>query len=98
MSKNWAGGSTRRWRRIRTDVLLRDTGKGCRAHREGWCAKPGVKPHPCTNTQDTAHHTHGRGVTGDDPRFLVAACTACNLAIGDPTKLADPQGRAKTRW
>src|SRR5690606_35589203 len=42
MSRAWKGGSTRQWRRIRAYVLARDTGLGCRAHREGWCS-PGRK-------------------------------------------------------
>lgn len=97
MSGAWAKGSTRAWRTIRAQVLLRDHGKGCRAHHDGWCAQaPGQ--HHCTDSQDTAHHTRGRAVTGDDPRYLVAACTPCNLHIGDPTKHTDPPGRSTTRW
>ncbi|HEY9417480.1 MAG TPA: hypothetical protein VIQ30_22205 [Pseudonocardia sp.] len=95
---NWAGGSTRQWRRTRAYVMARDQGKGCRAHRDGWCDKPGVHPHTCTNAQQVAHHTLGRSVTGDDPRYIVAACEPCNLAIGDPTKLADPKPKPVTRW
>ena len=98
MSQSWAGGSTRRWRKVRAYVLARDRGKGCRTHRDGWCNKPGVAQHTCTNTPDVAHHTLGRAVTGDDPRYIVAACQPCNLAIGDPTKTGDPQGRSATRW
>lgn len=44
-----------------------------------------------------AHHTRGRQ-HGDDPRFLVGACPACNLAIGDPTAATDPACEAVTRW
>ncbi|MER5703487.1 hypothetical protein ABT023_16300 [Micromonospora sp. NPDC002296] len=61
--------------------------------------------HSCTGVADLtgpaaghAHHTLGRGVTGDDPRYIVAACGSCNLHIGDPTKTPDPQGRSVTRW
>ncbi|MBQ1061322.1 hypothetical protein [Micromonospora sp. C41] len=97
MSKNWAGGSTRRWRTIRANVLLRDKGKGCRAHRDGWCDRaPG--DHTCTDTQDVVHHTRGKAVTGDDPRYLVAACEACNGHIGDPTQHEDPPNKAVTKW
>lgn len=103
MSKAWASGSTRAWRRIRAQVLARDRYR-CRAHADGWCArKPGR--HVCTGRADLtgphaghAHHTHGRGVTGDDPRYLVAACQACNLHIGSPEKHGDPRGRSATRW
>jgi hypothetical protein len=97
MSQGWAKGSTRAWRRTRALVLARDAGRGCRAHRDGWCARvPGQ--HQCTDTQDTVHHTHGRATTGDDQRYLVAACRPCNLHIGDPTKHADPPNKAVTRW
>jgi hypothetical protein len=46
------------------------------------------------------HHTHGRGVTGDDPAYLVASCRSCNLTIGDPTRpdVADPAPRPHTQW
>ncbi|WKU03856.1 hypothetical protein [Micromonospora sp. HUAS LYJ1] len=78
-------------------MLLRDAGKGCRAHLDGWCAQvPGI--HQCTDTQDVAHHTLGKAVTGDDPRHLVAACAACNLHIGDPARHVDPPDRPVTRW
>jgi len=30
------------------------------------------------------HHVRGRAVTGDDPRYLVGSCPACNVAVGDP--------------
>jgi len=29
---------------------------------------------------------------------VVGACEPCNLAIGDPTKLIDAQGKGHTRW
>lgn len=45
-----------------------------------------------------AHHTRGKAVTGDDPRYIVAACPACNLAIGSPTETIDPPNRAVTKW
>jgi hypothetical protein len=46
-----------------------------------------------------AHHTMGRGRTGDDPRYIVGACEPCNLAIGDPNAgAADPDVVAVTRW
>jgi hypothetical protein len=44
-----------------------------------------------------AHHVLGRQATGDDPRFLVAACRACNLATGDPAA-TDPPHRTMTDW
>ncbi|HEU4568894.1 MAG TPA: hypothetical protein VFR99_12735 [Marmoricola sp.] len=96
MSRAWKGGSTRQWRRIRAYVLARDTGLGCRAHREGWCSQaPG--DHTCTDEQEVAHHTKGRAATGDDPRHIIAACRNCNQHIGDPRR-HDPPGRSITRW
>lgn len=97
---NWAKGSTRRWRRTRRGVLLRDVGKGCRAHREGWCAKANAGGHDCADRGEVAHHTHGRGVTGDDPAYIVAACKVCNLAIGDPTvcRVRGPSIEPRTKW
>lgn len=55
-------------------------------------------PDVCSGGQaDTVHHTMGRGVTGDDPRYLAATCTPCNLHIGDPTK-KNPQPKRVSRW
>lgn len=51
----------------------------------------------CGVRADCVHHTLGREVTGDDPRYLVAACTNCNLALGDVTK-RDPQPKPRTQW
>lgn len=103
MSRSWDSGSTRAWRRIRALVLTRD-GQRCRAHRDGWCDRVPT-PHVCTEIaalsgpdRGHAHHTHGRSVTGDDPRFIVAACESCNLHIGDPTEQVDPPNEAVTRW
>lgn len=52
----------------------------------------------CTEAATCVHHTKGRGVTGDDPRYLVASCAPCNLKIGDPTRGADPPNEGVTRW
>lgn len=103
MSSSWQSGSTRRWRRTRALVLNRD-GLRCRAHEDGWCARvPGE--HRCSGVAALsgpdaghAHHTLGKAVTGDDPRYIVAACAACNLHIGDPTRDADPSNKAVTKW
>lgn len=43
------------------------------------------------------HHTRGKA-HGDDPRFLVGSCPACNYAIGDPGRAADPVCVGVTRW
>jgi len=87
MSRSWAGGSTRAWRRLRIRILYRD-GYACRLRI------PGV----CTGLATHVHHTLGREVTGDDPAHLVAACAPCNLATGDPSKTPDPPPRPRTRW
>lgn len=87
MSKNWAGGSTRGWRRIREFVLARDRYR-CRLQLTG-----------CTSIADCVHHTRGRAATGDDPAYLEAACTPCNLKVGDPTRTATtPRAQPRTRW
>ncbi len=78
MSKAWEGGSTRQWRLIRAEVMEHNRqayGGQCRAR----CLRV------CTGLATQAHHTRGRGVTGDDPRFIEGVCMACNLHIGDPT-------------
>jgi 5-methylcytosine-specific restriction endonuclease McrA len=85
MSRSWAGGSTRQWRRTRQVVLARDHGL-CRLQITG----------VCTVTATCVHHILGRAVTGDDPRYLVAACEACNLAVGEPTP--DPEPTPRTEW
>jgi hypothetical protein len=79
VSEAWKGGSTREWRKIREAVLEdnRVTNGGlCRAQCVGIC----------TGTASHAHHTLGRQITGDDPRFIVAICGPCNIHIGDPQK------------
>lgn len=86
MSRAWAGGSTRRWRRTRAMVLQRDSWE-CQLRLDG-----------CTTVADQVHHTHGRALTGDDPQHLVAACRACNLRVGDPQRTPDPAPRPRTRW
>lgn len=86
MSKSWEGGSTRAWRRTRAAVLLRD-GYQCQ-----------LKLDVCLGVADCVHHAAGRSVTGDDPRYLLASCTPCNQALGDPTTTPDPPGRGSTQW
>lgn len=85
MSKAWSRGSTAAWRRTRAAVLARD-GHRCQLKLDG-----------CTTRATQAHHLRGREVSGDNPQYLVAACQACNLAVGDPRR-HDPPMRAHTRW
>lgn len=82
---NWERGSTRAWRRIRALVLARD-GYRCRVNLPG-----------CTTRATAAHHTVGRGVSGDNPDYLLASCDHCNGAAGDPTE-HDPPSKPFTKW
>lgn len=84
MSGAWKGGSTREWRRIRRHVLERD-GYRCKLKLDG-----------CTTVATHAHHTKGKAM-GDDPRHLVAACSNCNLKLGDPTR-HDPEPNPWGGW
>ncbi|MBN6037465.1 HNH endonuclease [Amycolatopsis sp. 195334CR] len=91
MSKAWAGGSTRRWRKTRLHVLNRDrwTCQLC-----GQVISPGLRPpHP---RSASVHHTRGKRY-GDDPRYLQAAHRQCNQQVGDPTR-HDPEPKAMTAW
>jgi hypothetical protein len=63
--------------------------------RDGWVCQ--LELDVCTQVADCVHHVRGKAL-GDDERYLVAACTACNLKLGDPTKLADPPNEAITKW
>lgn len=92
VSAGWTGGSTRRWRKRRAEVLERDRNQ-CRLK------VPGI----CTGTATCVHHTLGRAVTGDeDMRYLVASCTECNQHIGDPATHTDcplcAQPAPRTKW
>lgn len=86
----WDAGSTRRWRRTRGAVLAEN-----RRTRGGRC---GVQVEGvCTGDATVVHHTLGRAVTGDDPRYLVASCKACNLHIGEPSR-SNPKPRPISSW
>lgn len=88
MSRSWAGGSTSAWRRVRLQVLIRDNYE-CQLKLSNIC----------TTTAEHAHHVLGRALTGDDPQWIVAACSACNYAIGEPSRRpADPPPRRMTQW
>lgn len=75
MSQAWKGGSTRAGRKINKAVLERDSYQ-CQMQL----------PDVCTYKATCVHHTKGKAITGDDPAYMVACCTACNLKIGDPSK------------
>lgn len=107
MSKAWSGGSTRGYRAVREQVLIRD-GHRCRmgdpTHligrgqaRSAGCTG-GTRTDPDTGRPLIhVHHTAGRGITGDDPAFMVTSCQSCNLAAGDPVQ-DDPAPRPLTDW
>lgn len=84
MSKAWAGGSTRAWRKLRAEVLFRDGGL-CQLMLEG-----------CEVYADQVHHRKGKGIS-ENPADLEAACGTCNNTAGDPTK-ADPEPEPNTQW
>lgn len=94
MSYGWRNGSTRAWRKVRAAVLLRDQGRCMLALPGEWPVWGGVAR--CLGQATCVHHTRGRGVTGDDPAFLVAACKPCNLKVGQPR--VDPAPRPLTQW
>ncbi len=99
MSEAWAGGSTRAWRKIRREVLARDRARGwkCRAHQDGWCRRANTRTHSCEGFMTQVHHVRGKR-HGDDPRYLVGSCVACNAAIGDPGVAVDPDNRPVSTW
>jgi hypothetical protein len=97
MSRAWRRGSTRRGRAINARVRERD-GDVCQIRLPGtWLNRRG-EVQRCRVRADCVHHTQGRAVTGDDPAYMVAACTPCNLKIGDPTRQPDPLPKPMTRW
>ena len=57
----------------------------------------GTSPTDNADSYYTAHHVAGKAATGDDPRFMVATCAPCNLAIGDPLA-GDPAPIPHTAW
>ena len=105
MSEAWRGGSTRQWRRIRAEVMEHN-----RIHYGGKCRAQVIGV--CIQVAEHAHHTLGRNVTGDDPRFIEGVCGPCNIHIGDPQVhprdcrkcvnnawvLKDPVPIQRTKW
>lgn len=86
MSRAWNGGSTRQWRALRAQVLAdnqRDNDGRCQI------ALPGLDDSGvpiCAGQADCVHHAIGKALTGDDPAYLVASCTPCNLKVGRPSR------------
>lgn len=87
MSKGWATGSTRAWRRLRAQRLHLDGGL-CTLNLDG-----------CTTRATQVHHLDGiqaGKITTLDR--LTSACENCNLKAGDPTR-TDPQPNPpRTNW
>jgi hypothetical protein len=90
LSKGWAGGSTRRYRKLRAFVL-RQAGHTCqmqthpevqelaRARGVNLAAK-------CTGTATHMHHLDGVAAGKVcPPSRAVASCPECNYAIGEVT-------------
>jgi hypothetical protein len=90
VSRSWRSGSSWYWRKLRALVLADNL-----ARNAGRCtlAIEGV----CTGQADTVHHTLGRAITGDDPRYLAAVCAACNSKIGEPRRSSPPPRRV-SKW
>lgn len=89
MSKGWEGGSTRAWRKQRSEVLLRDGGL-CQLQLDD-----------CDVYATQVHHRAGITVTGKvvtDPTLLEAACESCNNQLGDPSKADPPPNPPATQW
>lgn len=89
MSKNWAKGSTGRWRKVRARVLLAN-----QLTNQGRCT---LRLAGCTGQAEQVHHVLGRNVTGDDEKYLAAVCQHCNGKAGDPTRIA-PRPKRISNW
>lgn len=90
-SRSWPNGSSPAWRRVRRRVLDRD-GQRCQLRMAG-----------CTTIATHVHHTRDRAEVGDDPRYLLAACSPCNHRAGSPAGKAtrpgaDPPPRPLAWW
>ena len=101
MPDSWANGSTRTWRKKRRRVLERDRHR-CQLKLPAACdctIRGCRRFHGCKTRADCVHHLDGKAL-GDDESRLVAACTPCNLHVGDPAKGAggDPPPRQVTAW
>lgn len=100
MPNRQRGGTTRAWTRTREAVLLRDRYICQIAIAGEWRTKEGKKRR-CLVRADCAHHIHGwsrcAGCKQDLLSHLQAACTPCNLKVGEP-KQPKVKGRSSTKW
>lgn len=83
MSKAWAGGSTRGWRKVREHVLARDQYR-CQIALPGQWRTTRGEWAQCLEVADCVHHKKGKGVS-EALEDLEAACTPCNLKVGQPS-------------
>ena len=88
MSKAWAGGSTRAWRRYRRTILNRDAHQ-CRLQLPG-----------CRTIATEVHHLDGvrAGLMPTNSERCIAACQPCNGKAGDPTTTSPPPAPPSTNW
>ena len=91
MSKSWEGGTTYAWKVLRKQILEANA-----MHNRGRCTL-GI-PGTCSQIATQVHHTVGKAVTGDDPRYLAAVCKPCNQAVGDPQRHKDRTSQPLPHW
>ena len=98
MSKGWAGGSTRRYRKLRAYVLRRD-GHTCQmptnAEVQALARKRGINlAKVCTIAAKHMHHLDGVAAGKVcPPGRAIASCPECNYAIGEVTAERMSKGR-----
>lgn len=100
MSRAWDGGSTSAWRKVRARVLLANQAENaglCRLNVGKLCPRHDRKcVNVCTSLAREVHHMKGKAY-GDDPRYLVAVCRACNLHVGE-IGTVNPQPVPRSKW
>lgn len=90
MSRSWRDRKDyRRYRNIRAVILAINV-----EENDGKCTL--AIPNVCTGLADQVHHTKGKEY-GDDPKYMVAACKACNLHVGQPGRRS-PEPKQVTQW
>lgn len=87
--------STRAQRALYARVLAL-AGYRCQLAYPGtWTVRTGQQRH-CMGVADCVHHTKGPQV--EDPAYLLASCTPCNLKVGEPSATVDLPHRPMTEW
>lgn len=90
MSRAWSDRTSyARYRTIRAAIL-----RANRSTNRGLCtlAIPGV----CEGKAVQVHHVKGKEY-GDDPKWMVATCRACNLHVGKPGRHS-PNPKKVSKW